>query len=78
MHCGRRQGMQALQRPCREVQVAVTKTIEFDVEVHMGNGREASPSNAVDEDIDDYYPVLTEEQHQIQKLEVRMKHDLEI
>jgi hypothetical protein len=61
-------GMQAAQRSARDMQVTVTKTIEFDVE-HRGRRR------MVDEDSEF---ALTEEEQQIRTLELQMKHDLEL
>jgi hypothetical protein len=53
------------------MQVTVTKTIEFDVELRLGGGR---PPSRVDEDSDFYSP----EEQQIRTLELQMKQDLEI
>ena len=66
--------MQASPRPGgRDVQVTVTKTIEFDVELCPGsdNRRRADEESV-------YSPPLTEEEQQIRTLELQMKHDLEI
>jgi hypothetical protein len=73
------QGMQAMpvQRSGRDMQVTVTKTIEFDVELRLNGGRRALPPGVVDEDYFDS-PALTEEEQQIRTLELQMKHDLEI
>ena len=63
----------------QDVQVTVTKTIEFDVELRLGSGHRASPGRAADEESDGYSPPpLTEEEEQIRTLELQMKHDLEI
>jgi hypothetical protein len=66
--------MQAIQRSARDMQVTVTKTIEFDVELRMGGGRRALPRMADEES----EFALTEEEQQIRTLELQMKHDLEI
>ena len=70
---GRRpRGMQAMpQSGGRDVQVTVTKTIEFDVELR-------GDRMAADEDSEGYSSPLTEEEQQIRTLELQMKHDLEI
>ena len=71
--------MQAAPRPSgRDVQVTVTKTIEFDVELHLESGQRASPGGLADEESDAYSQPLTEEEQQIRTLELQMKHDLEI
>jgi hypothetical protein len=72
-------GMQAPPRPAsgRDVQVTVTKTIEFDVELRLGSGHRASPGRIADE-CEDYSSPLTEEEQQIRTLELQMKHDLEL
>jgi len=72
------QGMQAAARSGRDVQVTVTKTIEFDVELRLGEGRPALPSTKEDEESGYYSPELTHEEQQIRTLELQMKHDLEI
>jgi hypothetical protein len=66
--------MQNMPRTGRDMQVTVTKTIEFDVELRMGGGHLAMPSRTVDEDYDFYSP----EEQQIRTLELQMKQDLEI
>jgi len=73
---GRRpRGMQATpQSGGRDVQVTVTKTIEFDVELRLGGG----DRRAADEESEGYSSPLTEEEQQIRTLELQMKHDLEI
>lgn len=70
----RPRGMQNMPRTGRDMQVTVTKTIEFDVELRMGGGHLAMPSRLVDEDYDFYSP----EEQQIRTLELQMKQDLEI
>jgi hypothetical protein len=60
------------------MQVTVTKTIEFDVELCLGSGHRASPGRVADEESDAYSQPLTEEEQQIRTLELQMKHDLEI
>ena len=71
-------GMHASPRPGgRDVQVTVTKTIEFDVELRPGSGSRALPGMAADVERA-YSPPLTEEEQQIRTLELQMKHDLEI
>ena len=70
----RPRGMQNMPRSGRDMQVTVTKTIEFDVELRMGGGHLAMPSRMVDEDYDFYSP----EEEQIRTLELQMKQDLEI
>jgi len=69
------QGMRAAPRSGRDVQVTVTKTIEFDVELRLGEG--LSPRKEDEESIC-YSPELTQEEQQIRTLELQMKHDLEI
>ena len=72
-------GMQAAPRPSgRDMQVTVTKTIEFDVELRPGSGHQALPGRAADEESEVYSQQLTEEEQQIRTLELQMKHDLEI
>jgi hypothetical protein len=77
---GRRpRGMQAAPRSGgQDVQVTVTKTIEFDVELRLDSGHRALPGRAADEESEDYSQPLTEEEQQIRTLELQMKHDLEI
>jgi hypothetical protein len=70
--------MLAMHRSGRDMQVTVTKTIEFDVELRLGGGRRALPSRMVDEESDHYCPVLTVEEQQIRTMELQMKQDLEI
>lgn len=72
------QGMQAAPRSGRDVQVTVTKTIEFDVELRLGEGRPALSSRKEDQESGYYSPELTHEEQQIRTLELQMKHDLEI
>lgn len=70
--------MQGSPRPGgRDVQVTVTKTIEFDVELCPDTGNRVLRGRAGDEERA-YSPPLTEEEQQIQTLELQMKHDLEI
>jgi len=74
-------GMQAVPRSGgQDVQVTVTKTIEFDVELRSasGHGHRALPGRATDEERGVYSPPLTEEEQQIRTLELQMKHDLEL
>jgi hypothetical protein len=68
------QGMQAAPRSGRDVQVTVTKTIEFDVELRLGEGRPRKE----DQESGYYSPELTHEEQQIRTLELQMKHDLEL
>jgi hypothetical protein len=68
----------SMQRPGRDVQVAITKTIEFDVEFHLDDDHQALPSRAVNEEIDCYSQALTEEEQQIRTIELQMKLDFEI
>lgn len=71
-HRGRQpRGMQTGPRSGRDMQVTVTKTIEFDVELRLGGIR---PPSRVDEDSEFYSP----EEQQIRTLELQMKQDLEI
>ena len=71
--------MRAAPRSGRDVQVTVTKTIEFDVELRLGEGRPGLPSRKEeDEESGSYSPELTQEEQQIRTLELQMKHDLEI
>jgi hypothetical protein len=70
------QGMRA--RSGRDVQVTVTKTIEFDVELRLGEGRPGLQERKEDEESGSYSPELTREEQQIRTLELQMKHDLEI
>jgi hypothetical protein len=72
-HRGRQpRGMQNMPQSGRDMQVTVTKTIEFDVELRLGGIR--SRSRMVDGDSDYYSP----EEQQIRTLELQMKQDLEI
>lgn len=69
-------GMQAAPPPGgRDMQVTVTKTIEFDVELR---GHRALPGKIADEESEGCCQALTEEEQQIRTLELQMKHDLEI
>jgi hypothetical protein len=73
--------MQAGPMPGRDVQVTVTKTIEFDVELRLGEGRVSRPGfhpAKEDEESGSYSPELSREEQQIRTLELQMKHDLEI
>jgi hypothetical protein len=70
--------MRTAPRSGRDVQVTVTKTIEFDVELRLGEGRPALPMRMEDEECGSYSLELTEEEQQIRTLELQMKHDLEI
>jgi hypothetical protein len=70
--------MQAAPRSGRDVQVTVTKTIEFDVELRLGEGRPGLQGRKEDEECGFYSPELTREEQQIRTLELQMKHDLEI
>jgi len=72
------QGMRTAPRSGRDVQVTVTKTIEFDVELRLGEGQPALPMRMEDEESGAYSLELTEEEQQIRTLELQMKHDLEI
>jgi len=72
------QGMRAAPQSGRDVQVTVTKTIEFDVELCLGEGRPVLPSRKEDQESAYYSPELTHEEQQIRTLELKMKHDLEI
>jgi len=72
------QGMRAAPRLGRDVQVTVTKTIEFDVELRLGEGRRGLEPGMEDEESGSYSPELTREEQQIRTLELQMKHDLEI
>ncbi|KAI0298686.1 hypothetical protein B0F90DRAFT_1668974 [Multifurca ochricompacta] len=62
----------------RDVQVTVTKTIEFDVELRLGEGPPALPSGIEDEESGYESHELTKEEQQIRTLELQMKQDLEI
>ncbi len=70
--------MRTAPRSGRDVQVTVTKTIEFDVELRLAEGRPALPMRKEDEESGSYSLELTEEEQQIRTLELQMKHDLEI
>jgi len=70
--------MRAAPRSGRDVQVTVTKTIEFDLELRLGDGRPGLSPRKEDEESISYSPELTQEEQQIRTLELQMKHDLEI
>jgi hypothetical protein len=70
--------MRAAPQLGRDVQVTVTKTIEFDVELRLGEGRPGLEPGMEDEESGSYSPELTREEQQIRTLELQMKHDLEI
>ena len=70
--------MRTAPRSGRDVQVTVTKTIEFDVELRLCEGQPALPMRKEDEESGSYSLELTEEEQQIRTLELQMKHDLEI
>jgi len=72
------QGMRAGPLSGRDVQVTVTKTIEFDVELRLGEGRPKLQPVKDDEESGSYSPELSREEQQIRTLELQMKHDLEI
>jgi len=76
-------GMRAAPPPGRDVQVTVTKTIEFDVELRLaGEVAQMSPRARMDDEESgsSYSPEseLTKEEQQIRTLELQMKQDLEI
>ncbi|KAI9507575.1 hypothetical protein F5148DRAFT_93550 [Russula earlei] len=71
------QGMQNTPRCCQDMQVTVTKTIEFDVELRLGDDAPALPRSE-DEESGSYSPELTKEEQQIRTLELQMRQDLEI
>ena len=72
-------GMQGAPPPGgRDMQVTVTKTIEFDVELRLDSGQRALRGTVADEESEFYSQPLTEEEQQIRTLELQMKHDLEI
>jgi hypothetical protein len=78
---GRRpRGMQAVTRAGgRDVQVTVTKTVEFDVELGLDGGRRALRRRAADEESEaPSSPLTEEEEQQIRTLELQMMHDLGI
>ncbi|KAI0266058.1 hypothetical protein BC834DRAFT_875279 [Gloeopeniophorella convolvens] len=68
----------------RDVQVTVTKTIEFDVELHGGAVHDASrEEDAVaegeeDEELDKAEAALEEAEEQVRTLELQMKQELQI
>jgi len=63
----------------RDVQVTVTKTIEFDVELRLRDDTPGLPSSiAEDEDSRTDSPELSKEEQQIRSLELQMRQDLEI
>lgn len=62
----------------RDVQVTVTKTIEFDVELRLGEVAPAMPRRMCDEESGSDMPELTKEEQRMRSLELQMKQDLEI
>jgi len=60
------------------MQVTVTKTIEFDVELRLGGHRPLTGRGLDEESGERYSPPLTDEEQQIRTLELQMKQDLEI
>ncbi|KAH9962866.1 hypothetical protein BC827DRAFT_1375620 [Russula dissimulans] len=76
------QGMQGAPRLGRDVQVTVTKTIEFDVELRLAaeNAQRSPRAMMDDEESGSYSPEseLTKEEQQIRTLELQMRQDLEI
>jgi hypothetical protein len=61
----------------RDVQVTVTKTIEFDVELRL-EGAPAVPRRMCDEESGSDMPELTKEEQRMRSLELQLKQDLEI
>jgi len=70
--------MRAAPRNARDVQVTVTKTIEFDVELRIGEGVTGVPQRLGDEESGSDMPGLTKEEQRIRSLELQLKQDLEI
>lgn len=71
--------MQALPISGRDVQVTITKTIEFDVELHLrGEPPVLSSSRREDEESRADSPELSKEEEQIRSLELEMRHNFEI
>jgi len=68
------QGMQHGPRSGRDVQVTVTKTIEFDVELRLGDPPMLRHGLEDEESGSD----LTKEEQQIRTLELQMRQDLEL
>jgi hypothetical protein len=60
-----------------DVQVTITKTIEFDVELHLGERGPAKQSRGDEESVLESRELTKEEQH-MRSLERQLKHDLEI
>ncbi len=63
----------------RDVQVTVTKTIEFDVELRLHGGRPSLPPSRLEDEesqTDSQEPSI--EEQEIRSLELQMKQDLEI
>lgn len=62
----------------RDVQVTITKTIEFDVELHLRGDAPASPSSRIDEESRIDSAELSKEDQRIRSLELQMWPGFEI
>jgi hypothetical protein len=60
-----------------DVQVTITKTIEFDVELHIGERGPPKQLRGDEESVLESRELTKEEQH-MRSLERQLKHDLEI
>lgn len=62
----------------RDVQVTITKTIEFDVGLRLGEGPQMLPSMMEDVESITDSPELTKEEQHIRTLEHQMKQAFEL
>jgi hypothetical protein len=70
--------MRVVPRHGHDVQVTVTKTVEFDVDLRLGEGVAALPAKLGDEERGFEPSGLTKEEQRMRSLELQLKHDLEI
>jgi hypothetical protein len=70
--------MRVVPRHGQDVQVTVTKTVEFDVDLRIGEGVAPVPAKLGDEECAFVSSGLTREEQRMRSLELQLKHDLEI
>ena len=71
--------MQTMPISGRDVQVTITKTIEFDVELRLRGDAPALPSSRIeDEESRTDSAELSKEEQQIRSLELQMRQNFEI
>jgi hypothetical protein len=70
--------MPVVPRHGQDVQVTVTKTVEFDVDLRLGEGVAAIPRKLGDEECAFESSGRTKKEQCMRSLELQLKHDLEI